>query len=123
MTVVAIPFALFPKNVIMRKLVAAFLWIHLKVYGKLQVHYKDAVGRFYNNLARTPALVFASKIDDIGTEQFASEIVDTWRKNGVDVTYKCFEDSLHIKHFQKYPEEYLKLVHDHWDRVKLLERK
>jgi Eukaryotic protein of unknown function (DUF829) len=122
MTIVAIPFALFPENVIMRSLVTGILWLHLKIYGALQRHFTDAVDNFYNNLVRSPALIIASKIDPIGTPEFMTELAGRWRDNGVNVTYKCFEDSLHIKHFLKYPDEYLKLVHDHWKLVKLLDR-
>lgn len=122
MTIVAIPFALYPNNFIMQNLVRGILWFHLTAYQALQRHYDDAVGNFYNNLAKTPALIFASKVDNIGTEKFAREVVDVWRKNGVDVTFKLFPDSPHIKHFQTYRDEYLKYVHAHWEKCKLLER-
>lgn len=123
MTVVAIPFALFPKNAIMRSFVTGILWLHLKLYGALQRHFTDAVENYYENLVRSPALIFASKIDPIGTPEFMKVLAKRWEANGVDVTFKCFEDSPHIKHFQKYPEEYMKLVHDHWKLVGLLDRK
>ena len=123
MTIVALPFAFFPKNIVLQSLMRAALWCHLTLYRPLQPHYTNAVNNFYDNLARTPALVFASKVDPIGTESFASEVVKRWRANGVNVTYKCFEDSPHVKHFQTYPDEYLKYLHNHWNLVKLLERK
>ncbi|CRK87336.1 CLUMA_CG001138, isoform A [Clunio marinus] len=117
MTIVAIPFALYPNNTFMRSIVTALLWCHLKIYRALQPHYNELWENFCDNLAKTPTLIFASKIDPIGTIKCAEEVIGRWRANGVDVTYKCFEDSPHIKHMQKYPEEYMKYVHDHWKKL------
>lgn len=80
------------------------------------------MNNYFNNLAKTPALFFASKVDPIGTSEFAAEVVGKWKAHGMDVKYKCFEDSLHIKHFQKYPEDYVKYLEDHWKLVKLHEK-
>lgn len=68
-------------------------------------------------------LHFFFKVDLIGTDEFAKRVVDSWCRKGVDVKLKIFPDSPHIKHMQKYPKEYLQLLHEHWDKVKLLERK
>lgn len=108
----------------MQNIVRGILWLHLTAYRPLQRHFSDAkVTWLDKNLVKAPALIIASKVDNIGTEKFARETVDAWRKHGVDVTFKLFEDSPHIKHFQAYPDEYLKYVHNHWEKCKLLERK
>lgn len=73
-------------------------------------------------MSRAPALIFVSKVDPMGTEDFNEKIAEIWRANGVNVTYKCFENSPHVKHYQVHPEEYLKHLHDLWKLVKLLER-
>lgn len=122
MAIVAIPFALFPKNPIMQSLVRSFLFVHLKLYRALQVHYKDAIDNYLEHRATAPALFFASKVDPIGTEAFIESVAKRYKERKIDVTYKCFPDSPHIKHFQKYPEEYKKLMHELWDKAKLLER-
>ena len=122
-TAVAIPFALFPKNMIMQSSVRFLLRLHLKTYKTLTDHFENAMQHFYLNLSRAPALVIASKVDPIGTDDFNQEIVAKWKAHGMDVNYVCFDDSEHIKHMQKYPKEYTKAMHDLWDKVKLLERK
>lgn len=98
-------------------------WFHTKLYKGMWAHYLDALDNFRGHLARAPALIFASKIDPIGIPSFAEEIKEKWEANGVDVTYKCFEDSEHVKHYMKYPDEYLRLLHENWKLSKLLERK
>ena len=86
-------------------------------------HLENAMQHLYNNIARTPALLITSKVDRIGTDEFNKQLVAKWKAHGMDVTYVCFDDSEHIKHMQKYPEEYTKAMHELWDKVKLLERK
>lgn len=122
-TIVAIPFALFPSNKFLQSIVRGILKLHLTLYRRLQWHYRTALDNYLNTMIKAPALVFASKIDPIGVTEYAQEITDHWRNRGIDVVYKCFDDSPHIKHFQKYPDEYLKHLHEHWDKIKLLERK
>ena len=122
-TTVALPFALFPNNMIMQNFMRLILRVYLKFYKWISDHLLDALEHFYLNLSRAPALVIASKVDPIGTEEFNREFVAKWRAHGMDVTYVCFDDSEHIKHMLKYPDEYTKAMHDLWDKVKLLERK
>lgn len=107
----------------MRNLLTVLLWLPLNLNRPLQRHFQDAMENFNNNLAKSPALVVVSKTDPIGTEDYAKYLVGLWRKNGMDVTLKVFEDSPHVKHYKVYREEYLKLMHDLWEKVKLLDRK
>lgn len=120
---VALPMAIFPKNKPMEMLLASFLWLHFTSYTKLKRHYISAQKDFFENLCRAPALVYASKTDNIGTVDFITSFSKRWQENGIPVTYKCFEDSPHIKHYQKYPEEYLNYLQQHWNRVGLLQVK
>jgi alpha-beta hydrolase superfamily lysophospholipase len=118
----AISSALFPENLFMQSIIKATVDFYLKCYRAIPEHFDDAINNYFNNLSKTPALVFSSKADPIGTSNFAKEFGEKWKARGTDVTYKCFEDSEHVKHFQKYPEDYLKTLHDHWEKVKLLEK-
>lgn len=120
--ILAVPVALFPDNRFMQSIVRNILKIHLRFYNALQVHFNEAVQNLYQNMAKNPTLVFVSKADLIGTEAFSSDLVKAWRSNGVDVTFKVFDDTAHVKHYQKYPKVYLQYLHEHWNRVKLLEK-
>jgi pimeloyl-ACP methyl ester carboxylesterase len=106
----------------MQSLIQGLLWIHLKLHSKLIQHFDDGLGHFLLNLSKAPALLITSKPDPICPPEYLAEIAENWQKIGVDVTVKVFEDSPHVKHFQKYPEEYTKLVHENWKKTKLLER-
>lgn len=116
---VAISRAVAPKNKILKAFVSAILWTHLTLHRPLHHHYVDAINRSFQNMARAPALIFTSHVDPVGTEAHNRKIAELWRNNGMDVTLKCFENSDHVKHFQTYPEEYLKLIEAFWDKVKL----
>lgn len=94
----------------------------MKLYPALLRNFDNAVENFRNNLVKSPALVFGSKKDRIVTPDFTEAYINKWKDNGVDVTFKCFEGSSHLRYSLDHPEEYLKLVHEHWKRVKLLDR-
>lgn len=119
---VALPIALFPNRPILQSFVKATLWTYLTLHRPLHHFYVDSINNVYQNMSRAPALIFVSKVDPMGTEDFNEKIAEIWRANGVNVTYKCFENSPHVKHYQVHPEEYLKHLHDLWKLVKLLER-
>lgn len=121
--IVAVPFAMFPTNKFLQSIVTAVLKLHLALHRSLLRHYSDAINNVYQNMAKTPALLLCSKVDPIGLKDFNAMLAEKWRANGMNVTYKCFEKSGHVKHYQLYPEEYLKTLHDHWKLVKLLEKK
>lgn len=106
----------------MQTLVKGFFNLYLSFNRRLLPHYIDAIDKFHNNSMKAPALIFSSKIDSISTSDYAQHVFDHWSKNGVDVVHQCFEDSHHVRHYQQYPEEYLKCLHDHWKKVKLLEK-
>lgn len=89
----------------------------------MRQHFDDGSEYFLQNRTKSPALIFCSKVDPVGTEAYARKLMLDWKSRGINVTLKCFDDSEHVKHYLKYPEEYKKLLHDHWDRVKLLDRK
>lgn len=107
----------------MQFVVKSILKTHIALHIPLKNHLGSAIENFCATLICAPALIICSKTDIIGTKLFGEEVARRWRQKGVDVTFKCFEDSDHVKHYQKYPEEYLKSVHDHWEKVKLLDRK
>jgi len=121
--IVAIPAAMFPTSKFLRSITTVILNIYFGLNRPLMAHFEDTIYNVRNNLVRSPALLLYSKVDPIGLEEFNIKLAKYWRENGIDVTHNCFEASNHVRHFQKYPDIYLKFLHEHWDRVKLLERK
>jgi Eukaryotic protein of unknown function (DUF829) len=75
---------------------------------------------FHGNLCTAPALFLISKTDPVGAESSNQSVREDWEANGVKVTWKCWDRSPHVQHYQKHPEEYLQLLFDHLASVNLL---
>lgn len=116
----ALPMGFFPSSAVMRTVLAGSLWTFLTLQRSTMKNYVSGIDGFKNNKVASPALFIGSKIDKIATTEFSKECIEKWKNRGTDVTYKLFEDSEHVKHLQKYPEEYLKSIEEHWKKVKLI---
>jgi Eukaryotic protein of unknown function (DUF829) len=135
---VAIGFAksMFPQNKTLQNLTTNFLNFYLKVNYKTATQYyargtikeefflsqthhiistTTRLGEdyFHNKSLKAPVLVFASKIDPVATEEKAKEAVATFEKQNIDVTFKLFDKSSHVQHYQKYEKEYLSYLDSH----------
>lgn len=122
-TVIALPIALSPNNVFLQKIIKSLMQAYIKIYYPIRDHYESGRQNFYDNLAKTPILLFASKADRIAPLEFSNELSEILRANKTDVTLQVFEESDHVSHYKMYPDIYLKSLHQHWERVKLLEKK
>lgn len=111
---------IFPNNAALRTVLAGSLWTFLTLQRRTMRNYVSSIEGFKNNKVTSPALIIGSKIDKIATKEFSEECINRWKNRGTDVNYKLFEDSEHVKHLQKYPEEYLKSIEEHWRKVKLI---
>ena len=85
-------------------------------------HYIKAHKTFINMPLRCPALLLVSRDDKLGNPQSNELARDRWKELGVDVTWKCWEKSRHVAHFQKYPQEYVSMVEDFLERINLINR-
>ena len=113
--------SLFPDNKLMRKLMTTFGVLYLKVfYSYTDKYYNRGDKYFLEKPLTAPALIFVSKIDPIGTEKFAREVTESYKKLNIDTTLKAFDDSPHILHYQMYKEEYLKVLMDHLRKCKIV---
>ncbi|KAK9752716.1 Eukaryotic protein of unknown function (DUF829) [Popillia japonica] len=59
---------------------------------------------------RTPILMFGSKKDPISTEESIRKICDHWKENGIKVDVIIWDDTEHVSHMAKYPDDYLEQV-------------
>lgn len=118
--IVGYPFAVAPNSKLLQWLIRNFLAVYLKYYHALNVHFNEGIENFHDSSVRSPTLIFVSKSDKIATLDFAKGMADTWKDKGIDVTLKVYDDTAHVKHFLKYPDDYRKTLHEHWKRMKLL---
>jgi alpha/beta superfamily hydrolase len=75
---------------------------------------------FLKSPVRAPVLIFASKIDQIGTASFAKEMAECFESNNIKATLKVFPDSKHVQHYQQHKEEYEIALLDHMKKCSLM---
>lgn len=98
--------------------------IYLGIFPKAVAQcYHQSSEMFQNNLILAPALLITSKVDPASTIPANEGIVDSWRKNGMDVKLKCFDESPHVMHFAKYRQEYTQMLYEHLRSVNMLNKK
>lgn len=92
-------------------LVEVMLRAYMKMlYQPVTKHFYFASEVFRNTPLRCPALLLVSNHDKLGHPRSNELARDRWQELGLDVTWKCWEKSRHVAHFQKYPTEYVEIV-------------
>lgn len=100
-----------------------YMIYHMKTFHEPATsHYIRSSQMFHGNLVRTPALFLVSKRDPVGPPSSNDRVRDNWVRNKCEVTYKIFEKSPHVGHFQMYPEEYTSLLLNHLRLVNLIQQ-
>lgn len=79
-------------------------------YDSVTVFYERASVQFHKNYMGTPGLFFASEADPISPPSMVFKAHDIWKSLGFPVYKKCWDDTKHVTHRMKHPEEYEKLV-------------
>lgn len=119
-----VPRALFPRNPTLQNALRQYMIYHMKAFHEPATsHYIRSSQMFHTNLLRCPALFLCSKTDPVGTELANGRVRDNWEINGVKCTFKCWDRSPHVGHFQKHPEEYVELVFNHVRQLELTGQK
>lgn len=81
------------------------------LFRRQTVDYFDAsIDVFWNSPVTSPALFFYCDNDLLSEAQTVDDLIDYWRKRGVNVTAKKWEDSTHAGHLKRHPEEYLTTI-------------
>lgn len=115
-----VPRALFPRNPTLQNALRKYMIYHMKAFHEPATsHYIRSSQMFHTNLLRCPALFLVSKTDPVGTEVANGRVRDSWESNGVKCTFKCWDRSPHVGHFQKHPEEYIEQVFAHLRQIEL----
>ena len=98
------------KNPILRSIV----WYSVALVLPLLVKTNPVLQRFFDDLGKMPLqcphLFLYSKADHLALTDDIEEHMDVRKAHGVKVFSKCWDDSPHVQHYLKYPEEYLKLL-------------
>lgn len=82
--------------------------LYFSIFKRQTVDYfNSSIDVFWNTPVTAPSLVFFCENDLLSDAQTVEKLVDYWRKHGIDVTAKKWEESIHAGHLKKHPQEYL----------------
>ena len=70
------------------------------------VEHRASSAAFRDNMIKAPSLWYFSKADPVSRWEDCVDVVSGWKKLGLDVETCTWEDSPHIQHGRRYPEQY-----------------
>ena len=83
------------------------------MYNVATKHYFVSREHFYDKPLKAPALFLCSLKDQISTMDVIREVTDGWtNKSGITCNMKAWENTPHVGHMQRYPDEYKKIVEE-----------
>lgn len=81
--------------------------VYFRVFKQQTVDvFNSGIDVFRNTPVRAPALFFFCENDPMSDHLAMKELLDLWRERGMDVTGKCWAESMHAGHIKRHPEEY-----------------
>lgn len=82
--------------------------LYFSIFKRQTVDYfNTGVDAFWNTSVTAPALFFFCENDMLSDSVVLEELIDLWRKRGIDTTAKKWENSTHAGHLKRHPQEYL----------------
>ncbi|KAM9352042.1 transmembrane protein 53 [Symphorus nematophorus] len=70
-------------------------------------YFNTSIDAYWKSPITAPSLFFFCENDVMSDPRAMEEVIEFWRKRGVDVTEKKWEDSTHAGHLKRHPQEYL----------------
>ncbi|XP_029289142.1 transmembrane protein 53 [Cottoperca gobio] len=70
-------------------------------------YFNKTIDMFWDTPVTSPALFFFCENDPMSNPRAMEEVIDHWRKRGIDITAKKWEDSTHAGHLKRHQQEYL----------------
>lgn len=90
------------------RLVKQISTLYFAVFKRQTVDYFNmGIDTIWNNPVTAPALFFFCENDVMSDTKTVEELIDYWRKHGIDVMAKKWENSTHAGHLRRHPQEYL----------------
>ena len=111
-------------NLQIQKALENYVIYHLKTFHEAATqHYIRSSQMFHTNLCHAPALFFVSKTDPLGPVISNKRVADSWISSGVDLTFKCFDESQHVWHYFEHEQEYTEALFRHLRKTKMIDYK
>lgn len=109
--------SVFMKNQFLQKSLQSYIDFHLKAFQNIATcWYDEAHEYFYNKPLHAPSLFLASEIDQISTIDVIQNIQDIWGGYGIKCSNKVWNNTSHVGHMRRYPDEYKMTVKMFLDR-------
>jgi len=94
------------RNKLLQPVLEGSLRWFMNTQRHITCHYERAQEKMVGGYLNKPALFLISKVDPIGTPQMNYHCYNQWKKRGVPVFMKEFEDSPHVSHYYMHEAEY-----------------
>lgn len=118
---VGVPKAVFPNNPRLNRALGNYMRYHLRTFYDIATqHYERSSHQFHNNMVRTPALMFVSEDDPVGSVSSNDCVRRDWQRLGIECDWKCWAKSEHVSHYMRHQREYLDVLYAHLDRLQLV---
>jgi len=110
-TAIGVSKSVFPNSRLAQKLLKDYIDAHMKLmYGVSTKHYYQAHDYFYDRPLKAPALFLNSFNDPISPMDVIQGLQQVWIRGGLKVSTKAWENTPHVGHMQRHPDEYKKAV-------------
>lgn len=99
--------SVFTNSQFLEKCMHSYIEFHLKAFHNIATkYYNEAHEYYYNKPLHAPALFLSSKIDQISTIDVIQDIQKLWGSYGIKCSNKVWDNTAHVGHMRRYPEEY-----------------
>ncbi|CAN7999133.1 unnamed protein product, partial [Ixodes hexagonus] len=111
----------FAKDPRLQKVLEAVFRLQAAIlYPVSTIHHKASSEAVHDSVLTCPALMFGSRGDNVSSLDDIADLANEWRRKGLDVSLCAFDDSKHVQHITKYPEQYTNEVVRLLRKVKLV---
>ncbi|XP_067655586.1 transmembrane protein 53-like [Haliotis asinina] len=107
-------------NSLSRAVIKSSIEAYLKLFKEISTkHYIRSSEAFHDNEMRLPSLLLYSRADPIGVAKEIEVVARKWVSKGIPVHLKCWENSPHVSHFHRHPDEYVEAILAFLDEIRI----
>lgn len=118
---IGFPKAVFPNQARLQRTLSNYIQYHMRRFHEVATqHYIRASQMFHHNIVRTPALMFVSHDDPVGSVSSNDSVRQDWLALDIECTWKCWDHSEHVCHYMRHKEEYRETLFAHLEHIGLV---
>lgn len=89
-------------------------------FGLFEMQMDSYINQFIDKTPAVPTLTFTSTQDQMIDVALYEDVVMKWKSRGMDVEYKCFDDTPHVRALAQHPDVYRKLFNEYLTKVETI---